>query len=173
MRKVKVFIAQSLDGYIATKEESLDWLMTVEGEGDNGYGAFYETVDTVVMGRKTYDWVMSETNGYYPYPGKQGYVWTSQKDRQSDDVVFTDEAISTFFERLKSETGKDIWIVGGGNLIAQCLEAGVIDEMIVTVAPVLLGDGIPLFPQGAYASKWTLAGTKTYRQFIELAYVRG
>ncbi|MFF5993738.1 dihydrofolate reductase family protein [Lysinibacillus sp. KU-BSD001] len=172
MRKFKMFIAQSLDGYIATKEEALQWLMEVEGEGDNGYGSFYETIDTVVMGRKTYDWVMAEMNGEYPYPNKPGYVFTSQHHLPSEDVTFTNEDINAFVERLKSQEGKDIWIVGGGQLIAKFLEAHAIDEMIVTVAPVLLGEGIPLFPEGNYTSIWQLTGSKVYNQFIELHYVK-
>jgi dihydrofolate reductase len=165
-----MFIAQSLDGYIATKEESLQWLMEVEGEGDNGYSSFYETIDTVVMGRKTYDWVMSETNGKYPYPTKQSYVFTSKNHLPSEDVMFTNEDIHTFVDRLKAQEGKDIWVVGGGRLISKFLEVDAIDEMTVTVAPVLLGEGIPLFPQGNYASRWHLESSKRYNQFMELTY---
>ncbi len=65
-RKVIVYIATSLDGYIATKDESLDWLFKVEGEGDNGYSEFYDTIDTIVLGRRTYDWIMNEEKGNFP-----------------------------------------------------------------------------------------------------------
>ena len=73
-RKVILYIAQSIDGYIATKEDSVDWLFKFEGEGDNGYSAFYEKVDTVLIGKRTYDWIMENTEGKFPYEGKAAYL---------------------------------------------------------------------------------------------------
>lgn len=75
-RKIVCFIAESLDGYIATEDESLDWLFKVEGTGDNGYSEFIKTIDTVVMGRKTYDWVMDMEKGEYPYEGFKSYIYS-------------------------------------------------------------------------------------------------
>ena len=74
-RKLVLFIAQSLDGYIATKEESLEWLFKVEGEGDNGYSEFLATIDTIFMGKRTYDWLMTEVKGDFPYKEQQCYVF--------------------------------------------------------------------------------------------------
>ena len=73
-RKIVLYIASSLDGYIATEEHSLDWLFAVEGEGDNGISKFYETVDSILMGRVTYDWIMDYEKGEFPYKGKECYV---------------------------------------------------------------------------------------------------
>jgi dihydrofolate reductase len=75
-RNIVLFIAQSLDGYIATKEDSLDWLFKVEGEGDNGYSEFYEEIDTIIMGKRTYDWIMNYEKGQFPYKNKNCYVFS-------------------------------------------------------------------------------------------------
>ena len=80
-RNLVLFIASSLDGYIATKDESLEWLFKVEGEGDNGYSDFYETVDTVLMGKRTYDWVMEQEIEEFPYKNKECYVFTRSSSR--------------------------------------------------------------------------------------------
>ena len=72
---VKFFIASTLDGYIATKEESLQWLFDVEGEGDNGYGTFYSGIDTIIMGKKTYDWLEKEQAGQWPYSDKRPRIF--------------------------------------------------------------------------------------------------
>ena len=88
---VKLFIASTLDGYIATKEESLQWLFDVEGEGDNGYGAFYSDIDTIIMGKKTYDWLEKEQAGQWPYSDKTSYILTHQKISSTDNIVFIDK----------------------------------------------------------------------------------
>ena len=75
-RNLILFIASSLDGYIATKDESLEWLYNVEGEGDNGYSEFYDTVDTILMGKRTYDWVLNQDLKEFPYKNKECYVFT-------------------------------------------------------------------------------------------------
>ena len=74
-RKVVLYIGISLDGYIATKEESLEWLLNTQGSGDNGFGEFYNTVETIIMGRRTYDWIMAQENGQFPYIGRECYVF--------------------------------------------------------------------------------------------------
>ncbi|WP_307728914.1 dihydrofolate reductase family protein [Alkalicoccobacillus plakortidis] len=150
-RKVVLFIAVSLDGYIATMDESLDWLFNVEGEGDNGYSEFYETVDTVVMGRKTYDWITTQMEGEFPYKGKQCYVFSNARaQKDTENIAFLNENISDFVSHLKQQSGKNIWVAGGGALLHSFIEANQIDEMIITIAPTLIGNGIRLFPEGDY-----------------------
>ncbi|WP_347861988.1 dihydrofolate reductase family protein [Salimicrobium sp. PL1-032A] len=141
-RSVSLFIAMSLDGYIAAEGESLDWLEEVEG--DNGFSDFYETVDTVVMGRRTYDWVMKQDLEEWPYPGKATYVVTSGDYENTRNVTFAGPDV---LDELKKQDGKTIWIVGGGGLVRTYLNQGDITDMIVTVAPVLLGEGVPLFDE--------------------------
>lgn len=170
-RKVRLFIASSLDGYIATKEKSLDWLEQVEGKGDNGYSQFYETVDTVILGKKTFDWLISQRLSEWPYAEKQCYVYTHQQLQDMQDIHFTKEPVASLIHTLRQQPGQDIWIVGGGELIYSFLEQHLIDEVIVTMEPILLGEGIPLFKPGFSTVELTLQQTKTYGQFVELHYI--
>lgn len=170
MRKIVLFIAQSLDGYIATKEDSLDWLFNVEGEGDNGYSEFIDTVDTILIGKRTYDWIMKHENGKFPYRNKKCYVFSRSAIQDSEHVKFVNEDIIRFTNNLKNEEGKSIWIVGGGDLLHTFLKEKLVDELILTVAPKIIGEGIPLFKAGNYQLDLSLKGTRTFNQFVELHY---
>ncbi|MFS0562457.1 dihydrofolate reductase family protein [Terribacillus sp. 179-K 1B1 HS] len=167
-RKLVLFIATSLDGYIATKEDSLDWLYSVEGEGDNGYSEFYETVDTVLMGKRTYDWIMDHAE-QFPYQNKMCYVFTRSEMKNAEDVQFVRNDIVSFINKLKLQEGKDIWMAGGGELLSAFMQEQLVDELILTVAPVLLGSGIPLFKEGNQ-TKLTLKRKRSFNQFVELHY---
>lgn len=169
-RKLVVFIAASLDGYIATKEDSLDWLFKVEGEGDNGYSEFYETVDTVVMGKRTYDWLMNENLKEFPYKNKECYVYTRSAMEDTENVKFVNGDVKEFVENLKRKNGENIWIVGGGELLQSFIQEKLIDEFIITIAPIILGSGISLFREGDYQVDLSLLGTKNFNQFVELHY---
>ncbi|TKC19847.1 dihydrofolate reductase family protein [Robertmurraya kyonggiensis] len=170
-RNVVLFIASSLDGYIATKDDSLDWLFKVEGKGDNGYSEFYETVDTVVMGKKTYDWLLKHDLEEFPYKNKACYVFTQSATEDTEDVRFVNEDVVQFTNTLRAQEGKNIWIVGGGELLHSFIKKKLVDEMIITVAPQIIGEGIPLFKAGDYQIDLTLKGTRTFNQFVELHYI--
>ncbi len=170
-RNVVLFIASSLDGYIATKDESLEWLFNVEGEGDNGYSEFYETVDTVILGKRTFDWIVEHDTEEFPYKNKECYVFTRSSIEDTKYVKFINEDVTKFIEILKSQDGKNIWIVGGGELLHSFIKEKLVDELIITVAPSILGNGIPLFKQGDYQLDLSLKGTRTFNQFVELHYV--
>lgn len=169
-RKLVLFIAQSVDGYIATKDDSLDWLFKVEGEGDNGYSEFFETIDTILMGKRTYDWIMEQEKGQYPYSTKNSYVFSRSSVTDTNDVTFIKGDIVGFTNNLKKEEGKDIWIVGGGDILHTFLKEKLVDELIVTVAPTIIGEGIPLFKPADYALDLSLKGTRPFNQFVELHY---
>ena len=169
-RKIILFIAQSLDGYIATKDDSLEWLFKVEGKGDNGFSQFIDPIDTVLMGKKTYKWIMEQNKDEYPYSEKTSYVFLNKKQKNTKDVKFIYQDIVNFTQNLKSEADKDIWMVGGGNLLYTFLRENLIDELIITVAPVILGEGIPLFKVGNYHLDLTLLGTQNFNQFVQLHY---
>ena len=171
-RKVSCYIAASLDGFIATKSDSLDWLFKVEMEGDAGYADYMETIDTVVMGRRTYDWVMEHENGQYPYTDKKSYVFSKSASGTDEHVTFTDEAIPAFVERLRKEPGKGIWVIGGSQLLHAFLKERLIDELIISIAPVLIGDGIPLFQPMDMETEFTLLSAKQSGQFAQLHLVR-
>lgn len=170
MRKLVLYIAVSLDGFIAGEGESLDWLDKVEGQGDNGYEAFYSGVDTVLMGRKTYDWIMAHAE--FPYTGKDCYVFSHTPRGNTKDVTFVCENAASFASHLKEQPGKQIWLVGGGGLLRPLLETGLVDEMILTVAPVVLGKGIPLFQRMEQERDFILAGLERYGQFAQLHYTK-
>lgn len=170
-RKLILFIASSLDGYIATKDESVEWLNNVEGEGDNGFSEFYETVDTVILGKKSYDWIMKQDVKEFPYKNKECYVFTTSKIEDTEHVKFVNEEVTLFVEKLKSQAGKNIWLVGGGILLQSFLKEKWIDEVIITVAPTLLGNGIPLFREGNVQLDLSLKSMRNFNQFVELHYI--
>lgn len=169
-RKLVLFIASSLDGYIATKDDSVEWLYQVEGEGDNGYSEFYDTIDTVLMGKRSYDWVMNQDLKAFPYKNKACYVFTRSFAEHTDDVTFVNDDVAHFVDQLKQQTGKNIWMVGGGELLHYFIKEKLVDELIITVAPIILGKGIPLFKESEAPLKLLLKNTRTFNQFVELHY---
>lgn len=171
-RKISCYIAASLDGYIATKDDSLDWLFKVEGEGDAGYEEYMSNIDTIVMGRRTYEWVMAQEDGKFPYTEQDCYVFTSSRTGKDDFVAFTDEGVASFANRMLQTPGKDIWVVGGSQLLHAFLQERLIDEFIISIAPTLIGSGIPLFQESDFQQEFTLKSTKQYGQFAQLHLVR-
>ena len=171
-RKVIVFIATSLDGYIATQDDNLEWFLSSEGNGDNGYESFYNTVDTILLGRKTYDWILREVGkDHFPYRGKRCCVFTSTPAEKLDSVEFISENVVSFTQRLRLEEGGNIWVVGGGKLIRGLRENHMIDEWIVTIAPTLLGNGIPHFYPNDKEERLRLVDIQRYQQFVMLDYL--
>jgi dihydrofolate reductase len=147
--KFSVFIATSLDGFVARKDGSLDWLPGSDGAPsaeDTGYEDFYASVDTLVMGRNTYDLVQSF--GEWPYPGKRVVVLSSHYPKSMQPVAADVWGVSAtpaeMAVQLESLGTKHVY-VDGGKTIQRFLRAGLIDEMTITHIPVLLGEGIPLF----------------------------
>lgn len=171
-RKVIVFIATSLDGYIATEDDSLDWLFKVEGEGDNGYSEFYSTIDTIILGRRTYDWIMSVEKDNFPYQNKKCYVFSKSTHESNDNVEFVEGDIVKFINTIKAVEGGNIWIVGGGNLLSNVLKENLVDELIITIAPTIIGKGIPLFNKQDLEIELELKSIRRFNQFAELHYVR-
>ncbi|WP_377889156.1 dihydrofolate reductase family protein [Alkalihalobacillus sp. R86527] len=169
-RKLSVYIATSLDGYIATTEDSLDWLFRGEIEGDAGYTDFYESVDTVLIGRRTYDWVMEQEKENYPYKGIESYVFTKTPVENTDHVTFINEDIATFTRELKQQDGKTIWLVGGSEIIYTLMREKLVDEFIISIAPSLIGKGIPLFKESEIELDLFLKDVKQYGQFAQLHY---
>jgi dihydrofolate reductase len=140
MRTVTLYIATSLDGYIAGPNGEIDWLFT---DQDYGYSEFIAGVDTLIMGRKTYEVVASFLE--WLYAGQACYVLSSNPERQDPRVTFTNVRPADLVDRLRQEEGRGIWIVGGGRIISELADAGMIDEYVIAIHPVLLGHGIPLW----------------------------
>jgi len=148
MKKLKLYIASSLDGFIAREDGDLKWLTEAPNpeNDDHGYAAFLETVDTVLMGNSTYKWVVAEGMPD-PYPDKKNFVFTCGEGGAAGNINYINDDPVAFTTELKKGEGKDIFLVGGGELIKQLLAAGLIDEMIIFIVPVILGRGIRLFPE--------------------------
>ncbi|WP_028543258.1 dihydrofolate reductase family protein [Paenibacillus taiwanensis] len=168
--KVVLYIAMSLDGYIARPDGAIDWLNDIEMDGgDGGYSTFYSTVGTVVMGRLTYDVVLGLSDDF-PYADKPCYVLSRTAQPPAPHVTFTDESIQTLIPRLKDTSNGDVWLVGGGQLVHAFLEAQLLDELRITIIPKVLGDGIPLFPQGTVPCTFHLTQTEKIGQMVSLSY---
>lgn len=147
MVEVKLYIACSLDGFIARKDGSIDWLNEYENDSrsDYGYSEFYASIGTVLMGRKTYEQVLGF--GEWPYAEKKAYVFTRQKEPlpQNNNVEFVSGDIVEFTCQLKESADSDIWLVGGSQLVKVFLQENLVQEIIVFIVPIILGSGIPLF----------------------------
>lgn len=169
MTKTTVFIAQSIDGYIATADDGIDWLYDIEGEGDNGYQAFYDTIDTVIMGKRTYDLITKNVE-VYPYQDKQSYVVTHQNNISADNIQVLNHNLEQSLQTIKKQKSKGVWVVGGSQLIAYLLDIGYIDELKITTAPIILGAGIPLFKPLSNSVKLRFDKVTTYGQFTESTY---
>ncbi|WP_088832467.1 dihydrofolate reductase family protein [Paenibacillus tyrfis] len=168
-RPLALYIATSLDGYIARENGEIDWLDEAEGEGDSGYSEFYETIDTVLMGNKTYEHTF-ELADQFPYPDKKCYVF-SRSDRQPNQhVTFVTGDVPEFVDKLKEQDGSKIWIVGGAEILDVLLKSNLVDEFIITMMPTILGKGIPLFKKDNPELKLSLARTKRYGQMVQLHY---
>ena len=160
MRKLKLYIATSLDGYIAGPGGEIDWL-DAGGGLDYGYKELYASIDTTLMGNSTYKFVLTVPR--FPYSDKTSYVFTrGALPPDTSNVRFVSGDISAFVRSLKQEPGQDIWLIGGGQVNTIMLNEGLIDEMILTVFPTVLGDGIPLFAPGARRSSFTTMACETY-----------
>lgn len=162
MAKVKLFIACSVDGFIAKPDGDIGWLSMVEAPGeDYGYAAFYETVDTIILGRKTYEKVLS-FGIEFPHKNKTTYVITRSVKPSEGNVHFYNRDVKDLITRLSGKSTKDVFVDGGAELIHSLLQQQLIDELIVSYIPVLLGGGIRLFKEGFPMQKLTLAETKNF-----------
>ncbi len=173
MRKVKLYIATSLDGYIASEDGSIDWLndpaWDIEGE-DFGYTDFMNSVDTTLMGNKTYQQVLG-FDVPFPYPDYRNIVFSRSQKDPDEHAEFYSGDIPTFVEQLKSEPGKDIWLIGGSQVNGELMEAGLIDQIRLTIIPVSIGSGICLFSGGSGVQKFRLTKTNEYPNgMVQLTY---
>lgn len=174
MRKIIVYIAASMDGYIARPDGNLDWLSTVEVQGeDYGYKAFTETIETVVMGRNTYEKVLS-FGIPYPHAGKKSYIITQTLTNSTNpDIHFYAGNIGELILRLKQERGKNIFIDGGAQVVHALLKEKLVDELIVSTIPVMLGEGIRLFQEGFPEQKLELLNVRSFASgLVQVHYAR-
>ncbi|HKX65659.1 MAG TPA: dihydrofolate reductase family protein [Intrasporangium sp.] len=150
MTRTVYYAATTLDGFLADENDSLDWLLKqqIDKDGPFSYDDFIAGIGAITMGRTTYDWVLDHEGGRWPYrlPCR---VFSHRELRSVDgDVTFVRGDVSTVHEDLvHAADGKDVWVVGGGDLAGQFADAGLLDEVAVSIAPVVLGAGRPLLPR--------------------------
>ena len=155
MRKIKLYIAVSLDGYIARDDGDLDWLTEFPNpeKTDYGYQTFFDSIDIVIMGGRTYRDILS-MDIVWPYQAKETYIITHNSLAKGKNIQFITHDILGTISEIQKENGQDIWLVGGGEIISMLLNHNLIDEIIITTIPAILGNGIPLFSGIMKESKW-------------------
>jgi dihydrofolate reductase len=169
-RKVILGLGISLDGYIARLDGSVDFLFMPK---DYSMGPFFKTVDTCILGRKTYDDGL-KMGGSFDGSMKTYVFSKTQSPGERNNVTFTSDSPSAIVSEIRKKPGKHIWLMGGGILIRDFLKEDLVDELYVGVVPTLIGEGLPLFPSGFPQREFDLIENKTYSQgLITLRYVRG
>jgi dihydrofolate reductase len=186
------YCASSLDGYIAEVDDSLDWLLNYQGtfaheaaepgpmsEG-GGYERFYEGVRALVAGSATYEWILDHLDvaggGEWPYRGKPCWVLSSRELRlpegEGADVRVVDASVGELYGEMAAAAGDGVlWVLGGGGVASQFADEGLLDEVQVTVVPIVLGDGKPLFEHRLTNGAMQLTGTRTFKNgMVELRY---
>lgn len=167
MRKIIVYIATSADGYIARPDGDVEWLDRPGTAGDYGIRSFYRSIDTILWGRKTYelalDFQKRGIEGAEFDPKVKNYVFSRRPPKvAAPGVEFVTEPVATFARRLRSAPGKDIWMMGGAGLIGSFLDEGEIDEFIINVIPIFIGEGIPLMAPGRRSVELIARGSRRY-----------
>ena len=171
--KTQYYTATSLDGFLADKDNSLDWLLELpEPEGGGSYPDFIRDVGALAMGSTTYEWVQQH-GGPWPYT-QPTWVFTTREltPIEGADLRFVRGDVRPVHEQMRAAAGgKNIWIVGGGELVGQFLDHGLLDELIVTIAPVTLGGGAPLLPRRLAKPPLRLTAVNRFGEtFVELRY---
>jgi dihydrofolate reductase len=186
--KTQYYCAMSLDGYIAESDDTLEWLLGYRGsyEGDDaesgkgkaGYEGFYDGVGAVVMGSVTYEFILREpaAGTEWPYKGKPTWILSTRElpepEGEDVDVRIVDAKIPELYDEMIAAAGeRNLWVVGGGNVASQFADAGLLDDVLVTVVPVVLGEGKPLFDRRLPGGPMQLTGTRAFDTgMVELRY---
>lgn len=174
MKEIHLFIATSLDGFIAREDGSLDWLVNIPNpsQTDHGYNEMIENTDVIVMGRKTYDEIL----GFgieWPYENCKTFVVTGKPDfvPSTANTFVLNKIDSEVVDFLKNQSNKNIWLTGGGSLVTQFLNLGAIDEMSISMVPIILGKGIRLFPDKPLETQFNTVKTELFETgIVNLVY---
>jgi dihydrofolate reductase len=172
-KKVILYISMSLDGYIAKPNDDLSFLSIVEKvEEDYGYSELLSQVDTIILGRKTYDWVIKQV-GELPYKDKNVYIITKTFRPNKGKIVFYSGNLTELIHNLKIQNQKNILCEGGAEIVNELLRKDLIDELIISIIPILVGKGIRLFDENRPEQKLKLISVKTFESgLIQLHYKR-
>ena len=166
-RKIIVSLATSADGFIARKDGGIDWLDRPRPKGNYGMGEFWKSIDTILLGRKTYDFVVQFVRSGKSIPKQKHepkhYVFSHRPPKKVlPGFEFVKEPIKKFATRLRAQKGKNIFMMGGGGIIASFLDAGEIDEFVISVIPIFIGEGIPLIAPRLRTIPLKLLSTKKF-----------
>ncbi|WP_162163967.1 dihydrofolate reductase family protein [Acholeplasma hippikon] len=158
----------TLDGFLADKNHQLDWLHETGSSEETTYEAFYKKMDVTVMGKRTYDYIKNIPNFEKFYAATKNYVLTSHKDEVSDQFTPISGDIASFIYSLPQD--KNIWIIGGNTLVTPLLNRDLFDYLIIQIAPVILGEGVPLFKDITRNLRYELESVSKYGQFVEIVF---
>lgn len=181
MSSTQYYLAQTLDGYIAEKDGGLDWLLRFDGgseidasdatEGE--YDRFFAGVGAVAMGSATYEFILARERERWPYEGTPSWVFTSRElpVGRGADIRFASGRVRSVHEEMRAAAGgRNVWVVGGGDLASQFADQGLLDELLVTIVPVVLGEGIPTFAH-RLGQRLRLTGMRSFQNgMVELRY---
>lgn len=170
-KNLVLYISMSLDGYIATSNDAIDFLSIVEQKGeDYGYKKFISTIDTVIIGRKTFDKV-KELGFEYPHIDKEVYILTRTAKPSIGNFKFYTDDLHELVDRLKKQPGKNIYCDGGAEIANTLMKHNLVDEFVISVIPILLGDGIKLFNKGRPQLKLQLLSIKQFSKgLVQMHY---
>ncbi len=184
MPKTQYFTATSLDGFIADAENSLDWLFQAEADTNAGsasgdlFQEFYAQVGALAMGATTYEWVLGyekllDKPESWPYRGLRSWVFSHRQlpPVPGADITFASGDVRTVHREMSAAAGeRNIWLVGGGDLVGQFADHGLLDEIIISIAPATLASGAPLLPRRLMPSELTLTRCADDGTFVHLSY---
>lgn len=170
-RRLVLYIAMSLDGYIAKPNDDLSFLSIVEKDGeDYGYFDFITSIDTVIIGRRTYDWVMNQVTEF-PHSDMDTFVLTRTPRASVGKTNFYTGDLKSLVLSLKSQDGKNIFVDGGAEIVHELLKFNLIDDLIISIIPTMIGDGIRLFKDGRPEQVLELIDVKQYETgLVQLHY---
>lgn len=181
MSATQYYLAQTLDGYIAESDGGLDWLLRFDGERDvdasqateGEYDQFFAGVGAVAMGSATYEFILAEEGEHWPYEGTPSWVFTSRElpMPRGADIRFASGPVRSVHEEMRAAAGeRNVWVVGGGDLASQFADQELLDELLVTIVPVVLGEGIPTFAH-RLDQRLRLTGTRSFQNgMVQLRY---
>jgi dihydrofolate reductase len=167
MKKIILYIAASIDGRIAEPDGGIEWLseFPITEEMNYGYKEFMASIDTLIMGGRSWR-ELSNMDAMGTYSNKTVYVVSHHDWGEKENINFITENVIERVADLRNEPGKNIWLFGGGELVSMLLAADLVDEMRIAYIPVILGNGISLFPEQPKESKWKLTESKNYSSGI-------
>ena len=172
-RKIILYISQSLDGFIADNNGSVDWILGNDKNynSDYGYENFIKNIDTVILGYNTYKQIREVLSpNEWVYNNLQSYILTSKKMKDTNNIKYVNKNVKDLIDKLQQEEGKDIWICGGANVVNQCIKENLIDEYHITTVPIILGCGIRLFESNNKKIELELKETKNENGLIACIY---